>query len=94
MVLHAHAGPMIKNKREGSRQGMIREPVPSKTRYVTGGYTNYLRSKARRKGPRGASVGGFCTGSRRAEEKGQRLLLAGLDGIRKAGIVTDGPGVR
>ena len=28
----------------------------------------------------------------RAEEKGQKLLLPGLDGIRKAGIVTDGPG--
>ena len=50
--------------------------------------------KLERKGCWRASAGGFCTGSRRAEEKGQRLLLAGLDGIRKAGIVTDGPGVR
>src|SRR5438132_4831092 len=30
----------------------------------------------------------------RAEENRQKLLLPGLDGIRKAGIVTDGPGVR
>ena len=29
----------------------------------------------------------------RAEEKRQKLLLPGLDGIRKAGIVTNGPGV-
>jgi len=29
----------------------------------------------------------------RAEEKGKNKLLRGLDGIRKAGIVTDGPGV-